>query len=452
MRTACGRMTSRMRSRYERLSASAASRWPRGMASTQPRQIWPRKALLLRTRATPAATHGLMSKPSTGAPKKMRNSCSSSGVPWNSWMNAAEALRSQGMSLVRLRATTRPPIAPPMNAISESASVQRAASRMNTKSFGPNVRIRRLLSPVGVVERAPVDSAEQGRERERQCEVDRRHDDVDLEDAEGLRLQVGGDRREVVGRDHRSDARAQHEEDELARQRRIDRLQRGLQDDVAEDLVRLQVEREASFDLTPRDRLDAGTDDLGRVGAEVDDHRRQRRRVRRPAQADCRQREEEEEQLDQERRVADELDVGVDEPAERRRPTGLRPRTNDRHREAAEHGQERELDRLPGALEQERPGREHRPELERVVHSLPCWRRIRADEARRAQVLADFRSAFFAASTFAAFCICLSAREGLFPLVALASFGGLAGFGAFGAFGGLASFTGLTALGLGSSA
>ena len=63
---------------------------------------------------------------------------------------------------------------------------------------------------------------------------------------------------------------------------------------------------------------------------------------------------------------------------------------------------------------------------ERVVHSLPCWRRIRADETRRAQVLADFRSAFLAASTFAAFCVCLSAREGLFPLAALASFGGLA--------------------------
>ena len=52
----------------------------------QPRQISPRKALLLRTSATPAAIHGLMSKPSTGAPKKIRNSCSSSGVPWKIWM------------------------------------------------------------------------------------------------------------------------------------------------------------------------------------------------------------------------------------------------------------------------------------------------------------------------------------------------------------------------------
>src|SRR5438309_11863185 len=238
MRTACGRITSRMRSRYERLSESAASRCPRGIASMQPRQIWPRKALLLRTSATPAAIHGLMSKPSTGAPKKMRKSCSSSGVPWKSWMKAAETLRSHGMSLVRLRATTRPPIAPPTKAMSESASVQRAAERMNRKSFGPKVRIRRALASVGVIKRAPVDGAEQGREREREREVDRGDDDVDLEAAEGLRLQVGGDGREVVCRDHRDDARAQHEEDELARQRRIDRLQRRLEDDEAEDLVR----------------------------------------------------------------------------------------------------------------------------------------------------------------------------------------------------------------------
>ena len=35
----------------------------------------------LTSNATPAATQGLMSKPSTGAPKNTRNNCSSSGVP-----------------------------------------------------------------------------------------------------------------------------------------------------------------------------------------------------------------------------------------------------------------------------------------------------------------------------------------------------------------------------------
>ena len=67
----------------------------------------------------------------------------------------------------------------------------------------------------------------------------------------------------------------------------IDRAQRGLEDDVAEDLVRPEVEREAGFDLALRDRLDAGADDLGRVGAEVHDHRRQRRGVRATSAGRC---------------------------------------------------------------------------------------------------------------------------------------------------------------------
>jgi hypothetical protein len=89
------------------------------MASMQPRQISPRKALLLRMSATPAATHGLMSSPSTGAPKKIRNSCSSSGVPWKIWMKPARAARPA--SDVRASAMSSPPIAPPMKAISDSA-------------------------------------------------------------------------------------------------------------------------------------------------------------------------------------------------------------------------------------------------------------------------------------------------------------------------------------------
>src|SRR5205814_10599441 len=66
------------------------------------------------------------------------------------------------------------------------------------------------------------------------------------------------------------------------------------------------------------------------------------------------------------------------------------------------------------------------------------------------QVLADLRSAFFAASRFSAFLVCLSARDGLFAVFAAFSFGGLAAFGAFGALGGLATFTALTGLTFGS--
>src|SRR5437763_499683 len=66
------------------------------------------------------------------------------------------------------------------------------------------------------------------------------------------------------------------------------------------------------------------------------------------------------------------------------------------------------------------------------------------------QVLADLRSAFFAASRFSAFLVCLSARDGLLAVFAAFSFGGLTAFGAFGALAGLAAFTALTGLAFGS--
>ena len=89
----------------------------------QPRQISPRKALLFRIKATPAAIQGLMSKPSTGAPKNTKNSCSSSGVPWKIWMKTPDSPCASRFSDVRPSATSRPPMAPPMNAISDSATV-----------------------------------------------------------------------------------------------------------------------------------------------------------------------------------------------------------------------------------------------------------------------------------------------------------------------------------------
>ena len=53
----------------------------------------------------------------------------------------------------------------------------------------------------------------------------------------------------------------------------IDRLQCREDDDEAEDLQALEAERARRLDLTVRDRLDAGTDDLARIGAEIDRHR-----------------------------------------------------------------------------------------------------------------------------------------------------------------------------------
>jgi hypothetical protein len=84
--------------------------------------------------------------PSTGAPKKIRNSCSSSGVPWKIWTKTVAAARRPRLSLVRPSATSRPPMAPPMKAISDSPMVHLAASRMNRNSAKPKVRIAYLRS------------------------------------------------------------------------------------------------------------------------------------------------------------------------------------------------------------------------------------------------------------------------------------------------------------------
>ena len=81
---------------------------------------------------------------------------------------------------------------------------------------------------------------------------------------------------------------------------------------------RLQAERPAGLDLSARHRLDARAHDLGRIGADIDDHREQRRLVGRQPDADRRQAEIDQQKLHQERRVADGLDVGLGDAAQRR--------------------------------------------------------------------------------------------------------------------------------------
>src|SRR5262249_49937376 len=71
------------------------------------------------------------------------------------------------------------------------------------------------------------------------------------------------------------------------------------------------AERPPRLELPGGDCLDAGTHDLRGVGAEVDHHRRERGLVGPKAEADRGQPEVHEEDLHQERRVADGLDVGA---------------------------------------------------------------------------------------------------------------------------------------------
>ena len=111
----------------------------------QPRQISPRKAEACSVRASEAATQGLIGRPKMFIPKNTRNSCIRSGVPWNSRMKAAATRLGAFASAVRASATIRPPTAPPMNAISERAMVQRIAMAISKKSSTPKGRIMAVL-------------------------------------------------------------------------------------------------------------------------------------------------------------------------------------------------------------------------------------------------------------------------------------------------------------------
>jgi hypothetical protein len=91
---------------------------------------------------------------------------------------------------------------------------------------------------------------------------------------------------ELVRADLRGDAGHQHEENELARERRIGGFHGLEEDDVAEDLRRRETQCEASFDLAPANRFDARPDDLGQVGADIDRQSHDRRLPRVEPDAD----------------------------------------------------------------------------------------------------------------------------------------------------------------------
>ena len=100
-----------------------------------------------------------MSKPSTGAPKKIRNSCSSSGVPWNIWMKPVGRLRSQA----RCRGARQRDDQPADRAADEGDQRQRqrpARRREDEQEVvaEPKVRMHAPSAPVRIVERAPVDA------------------------------------------------------------------------------------------------------------------------------------------------------------------------------------------------------------------------------------------------------------------------------------------------------
>ncbi len=168
-----------------------------------------------------------------------------------------------------------------------------------------------------------MDGRESGLKREAHGEVEPGDDQIDLEGPEVARHDRVGDGGQLLGRDHRHDAGGEHDQDELAAEGGEDRPERGQPHDVPEELPLRQAERRAGLELPGGNGLDAGAHDLRGVGPEVDHHGQERRLVWPQAETDRGEPEIDEEDLHQERRVADGLDV---DPGDRARgaPAGDR--------------------------------------------------------------------------------------------------------------------------------
>ena len=98
----------------------------------------------------------------------------------------------------------------------------------------------------------------------------------------------------------------------------IDRLDRLEEHDMAEGLAGGEAERAAGLDLAAAYGFEAGAQDLGAIGAHIDRQRDQRRSVGAEPDADRGQAEEDDEELHQQRRVADGLDIDAGGKADRR--------------------------------------------------------------------------------------------------------------------------------------
>jgi hypothetical protein len=185
--------------------------------------------------------------------------------------------------------------------------------------------------------RKPVDDPQRCPKGEGHEQIQGSRREVEFKRTERGGLERIGDRGEIDGGDGRNHAGAQHQQDELARQRGKDRLERREYHDEAEDVEAAKPERAPGLDLALRHRIDARAHDLGRIGAEIRHHGGERGLVGVEPDAERRQREIDDEELDEKRRVANELDIAGDEPAERTRSAGADIGAEHRHHEAEQH-------------------------------------------------------------------------------------------------------------------
>jgi hypothetical protein len=169
----------------------------------------------------------------------------------------------------------------------------------------------------------------------------------------------------------RHHGRAEHHDQHLAQQRRKHVRQRLRQHDVAEHLPPVQAERLRRLDLAARNRLDAGAHDLDRVGAEIDCHRQNRGLHLVDMNAEARQAEEHKEQLHDEWRIADQLDIRRNHRA---RPTrsGHGDAGAANAHESAQHGGHRGEPQGDGCTACKHADVDaEAAEIERITHDMP---------------------------------------------------------------------------------
>ena len=194
-----------------------------------------------------------------------------------------------------------------------AAIVQRAASS-RLRRMSQRVKSTIAARPSRPkMNRGPAQSSRR-RSADGQQQVDRRGDDERLEGAEVAARDQVGRVRELLGRDLAAHGRAEHHDDDLARPAPARPCcSAGGSTTRRNTCDSRQRQAARRLDLPARRGLDAGADDLGRVGAEVDHHREHRGAASGESlMPSRRQAEEDEEQLHDERRVADQLDVGAD--------------------------------------------------------------------------------------------------------------------------------------------
>lgn len=212
---------------------------------------------------------------------------------------------------------------------------------------------------------ATFEQADELRNRKRENEVDEGHASPDFDRC----IRFGDDELTGTGEffktDHGNEGRVLQHRDEFVAKRRNDALEGLRQDDVSHRLCVGHAKRQARTHLALGNRLDAATEDFGNVGGGI--HRASRHRGNEGVDTgteNVRQGKVDDEDLNQQRRAADEVHVDfgrqVEEPVARK----LRHAEDETEDQTDADGECRNLKCESRAFDQERQALGHKGKIE----------------------------------------------------------------------------------------